>query len=51
MKTVTATAALDSGSYTPDSTVSGKNGKVISGVAAQQLRRRGLRRHRRSPTR
>ena len=25
--------------------VSGKNGKVISGVAAEQLRRRGLRRH------
>jgi peptidoglycan glycosyltransferase len=32
MKTVTATAAIDSGKYTPDSTVSGKNGKKISGV-------------------
>jgi penicillin-binding protein A len=31
-KTVTATAALDTGKYTPDSTVSGKNGKKISGV-------------------
>jgi penicillin-binding protein A len=32
MKTVTATAALDTGKYTPNSTVSGKNGKKISGV-------------------
>jgi peptidoglycan glycosyltransferase len=32
MKTVTATAALDSGKYSPQSRVSGKNGKVISGV-------------------
>jgi peptidoglycan glycosyltransferase len=32
MKTVTATAALDSGRYTPNSTVSGRNGKKISGV-------------------
>jgi peptidoglycan glycosyltransferase len=32
MKAVTATAALDTGKYTPDSTVSGKNGKKISGV-------------------
>jgi penicillin-binding protein A len=32
MKTVTATAALDSGRYQPDSRVSGKNGKVISGA-------------------
>ena len=32
MKTVTATAAIDSGRYQPDSTVSGKNGKVISGT-------------------
>ena len=32
MKTVTATAALDTGRYTPDSRVSGKNGKKISGV-------------------
>ena len=31
-KAVTATAALDSGKYTPDSTVSGENGKRISGV-------------------
>jgi penicillin-binding protein A len=32
MKTVTVTAALDTGKYTPNSTVSGKNGKKISGV-------------------
>ena len=32
MKVVTAVAALDSGRYRPDSRVSGKNGKVISGV-------------------
>jgi penicillin-binding protein A len=32
MKTVTATAALDTGKYTPTSQVSGKNGKKISGV-------------------
>ncbi len=32
MKVVTAAAALDSGRYRPDSTVSGENGKVISGV-------------------
>jgi peptidoglycan glycosyltransferase len=32
MKTVTATAALDSGRYQPDSRVSGKNGKLISGA-------------------
>jgi peptidoglycan glycosyltransferase len=31
-KTVTATAAIDSGKYEPDSRVSGKNGKVISGT-------------------
>ena len=31
-KTVTATAALDTGKYTPDSTVSGENGKKVSGV-------------------
>jgi peptidoglycan glycosyltransferase len=31
-KTVTATAAIDSGRYQPDSRVSGKNGKVISGT-------------------
>jgi peptidoglycan glycosyltransferase len=32
MKTVTATAALDSGKYEPTSQVSGKNGKLISGA-------------------
>jgi penicillin-binding protein A len=32
MKTVTATAALDTGRYQPSSRVSGKNGKVISGA-------------------
>ncbi len=32
MKVVTAAAALDSGKYTPDSQVSGENGKVISGT-------------------
>jgi peptidoglycan glycosyltransferase len=31
-KTVTATAALDTGKYEPGSKVSGKNGKVISGT-------------------
>ena len=31
-KVVTAIAAIDSGRYTPDSTVDGRNGKVISGV-------------------
>ena len=31
-KTVTAAAALDTGRYTPDSVVSGENGKLISGV-------------------
>jgi peptidoglycan glycosyltransferase len=31
-KVVTAIAAIDSGRYTPDSTVSGQNGKVIGGV-------------------
>ena len=31
-KVVTAVAAIDSGKYTPDTRVSGKNGKVISGV-------------------
>jgi penicillin-binding protein A len=34
-KVVTAIAAIDSGRYTPDSTVSGQNGKVISGVPLQ----------------
>jgi peptidoglycan glycosyltransferase len=37
MKTVTATAALDSGRYTPSSTVSGKNDKVISGTPLQNF--------------
>ena len=32
MKVVTATAALDSGKYDPDSTVDGENGKEISGT-------------------
>jgi penicillin-binding protein A len=32
MKAVTAAAALDTGKYTPDSRVSGKNGKKVSGV-------------------
>jgi penicillin-binding protein A len=32
MKIVTASAALDSGAFTPDSTVSGENGKEISGT-------------------
>ena len=32
MKVVTATAALDSGEFDPDTTLSGENGKVISGV-------------------
>jgi penicillin-binding protein A len=32
MKVVTAAAALDSGKYTPDSQVSGENGKEISGT-------------------
>jgi len=31
-KTVTASAAIDSGRYQPDSRVSGRNGKVISGT-------------------
>jgi penicillin-binding protein A len=36
-KTVTAAAAIDTGKYTPQSTVSGKNGKVISGVPLQNF--------------
>ena len=32
MKVVTAVAAIDTGKYTPNSTVSGENGKEISGV-------------------
>jgi peptidoglycan glycosyltransferase len=34
-KLVTATAALDTGAFTPSSTVSGRNGVVISGVKLQ----------------
>jgi penicillin-binding protein A len=34
-KTVTATAAIDTGAYTPQSTVSGKNNVLISGVPLQ----------------
>ena len=37
MKVVTATAALDSGEFTPDSRVSGENGKVISGTPLQNF--------------
>jgi penicillin-binding protein A len=37
MKVVTATAALDTGRYTPNSTVSGENGKVISGTPLQNF--------------
>jgi peptidoglycan glycosyltransferase len=35
MKVVTATAAIDSGEYTPDDTVSGRSPKEISGVPLQ----------------
>jgi peptidoglycan glycosyltransferase len=34
-KIVTATAAIDTGAYTPDSVVSGRNGIVVSGVPLQ----------------
>jgi peptidoglycan glycosyltransferase len=34
-KVVTATAAIDTGTYTPESTLSGRNGVVISGVPLQ----------------
>ncbi len=34
-KVVTATAAIDSGRFTPESTVSGRNGVVVSGVPLQ----------------
>jgi peptidoglycan glycosyltransferase len=37
MKTVTAAAALDTGRYQPDSRVSGKNNKVISGTPLQNF--------------
>jgi peptidoglycan glycosyltransferase len=36
-KAVTAAAAVDSGRYTPDSQISGKNGKLISGVPLQNF--------------
>jgi penicillin-binding protein A len=36
-KTVTAVAAIDSGRYTPNSLVSGRNGKVISGTPLQNF--------------
>ena len=36
-KALTAAAALDTGDYTPESTVSGRNGKVISGVPLQNF--------------
>jgi peptidoglycan glycosyltransferase len=36
-KVVTAAAALDTGRYTPDSTISGKNNKIISGVPLQNF--------------
>jgi penicillin-binding protein A len=34
-KVITATAAIDSGAFTPESTVSGRNGVVVSGVPLQ----------------
>jgi len=37
MKTVTAAAALDTGKYTPNSTISGKNNQVISGTPLQNF--------------
>jgi peptidoglycan glycosyltransferase len=37
MKVVTAAAALDSGKYSPDSTVSGENGKEISGTPLENF--------------
>jgi peptidoglycan glycosyltransferase len=37
MKVVTATAALDSGEFTPDSTVNGRNNVPISGVPLQNF--------------
>ena len=37
MKTVTATAALDTGKYTPDSQVNGENNQVISGTPLQNF--------------
>ncbi len=37
MKAVTATAALDTGKYTPDSQVNGENNQVISGTPLQNF--------------
>ena len=37
MKVVTASAALDTGTYTPNSTVSGENNKLISGAPLQNF--------------
>ena len=45
MKTVTASAAIDSGRYQPDSRVSGRNGKVISGTPLNNFGSQGYRRH------
>ena len=39
MKVVTAAAALDSGEFTPQSTVSGKSPIIVSGVPLKILRR------------
>ena len=36
-KAVTAVAAIDSGKYTPDSIISGRNNKIISGVPLQNF--------------
>ncbi|TMK62427.1 MAG: penicillin-binding protein 2 [Actinobacteria bacterium] len=36
-KVVTAAAAIDSGRYTPDSVISGRNNKIISGVPLQNF--------------
>ena len=44
-KVVTAIAAIDSGRYTPDSRISGRNGKTISGVPLNNDAGRVLRRH------
>ena len=44
MKVVTATAALDSGEFEPDTTLNADSGIEISGAAAGELRRHGLRR-------
>jgi peptidoglycan glycosyltransferase len=41
-KTVTASAAIDSGRYQPDSLVSGKNGKIISGTPLNNFGRQNF---------